>query len=197
MSVTAPSNSRTDIDRARMLLDPLKRQVLDALRQPHSAASLARSLEMPRQKLGYHLRALEAAGLVRLVEERRRRGFTERILLASTDAFDVATDLLAGPVFAQDRYASTYLVQAAAAVMRDVARMQTAADQAGQRLLTFTIEAELGFAHPGEIELFSKALGEAVGQLASRFMPGENRRLYHLIAATHPATAVAITKSIS
>ena len=63
-----------DADRARLALSPLRRRILRALREPGSASSLAAALKLPRQRIGYHLRALEAAGLVELVEERARRG---------------------------------------------------------------------------------------------------------------------------
>jgi DNA-binding transcriptional ArsR family regulator len=85
----------TDQSALRAALTPLRRQLLDRLRTPASAAQLADALEMPRQKLGYHLRALEAAGLIRLVEARKRRGFTERLLVAADYLID--PDLLAAP----------------------------------------------------------------------------------------------------
>ena len=138
-------------ERARLALDPIKSALLAALRVPGSAASLAKQLKLPRQKLGYHLRALEAAGLVRLVEERQRRGFVERVLVAEANAFVLDPMLLGGAdraVEAQDRYAAQHLVKAAGTVVREVTRMQGAAEKAGQRLLTFTIEADIGFAQP-------------------------------------------------
>jgi DNA-binding transcriptional ArsR family regulator len=61
-------------DRLRAALTPLRRRLLELLRVPTSATELAATLGLPRQKVNYHVRALEAAGLVRLVEERQRRG---------------------------------------------------------------------------------------------------------------------------
>lgn len=189
-----------DATQARLALDPLKRDLLSALREPGSAASLARRLGLPRQKLGYHLRALEAAGLVRLLEEKQRRGFTERVLVAEAGAFVLDPALLAGGgavVDAQDRHAAQHLVQAAGAVVRDVTRMRSAAEAAGQRLLTFTIEAELGFEQPRDFEDFSDALAKAVAELAGRYAPGAARRGYHLVIGAHPAVANAPIKPVN
>jgi beta-glucosidase len=63
--------------------------LLTRLRQPASATELADELSLGRQRVNYHLRALEAAGLLSLVEERQKRGCIERILLARAGAFVV------------------------------------------------------------------------------------------------------------
>ena len=64
-------------------LTPAWWQVLGAtLDEPLTVAEIARrvGLGLARQKVAYHLRVLEQAGLVELVELRQRRGFTERVL---------------------------------------------------------------------------------------------------------------------
>ena len=188
-----------DADRALLALDPVKRRLLEALREPGSAASLAKRLALPRQQLGYHLRALEQAGLVRLVEERKRRGFVERVLVAMAREYVLDPTMLAGShaVEAQDRHAAAHLVQAAGMVVREVTRMRSAAEAAGQRLLTFTIEAEVGFEKPQDFEDFSDALAKAVANLAARYAPGQERRGYHLIVGAHPAVAGAPAKPVN
>lgn len=192
--MTAPMALLDDADRVRTALSPIRRRLLAELQAPGSAASLAVALDMPRQKVGYHLKALEEAGLVNLVEERRRRGFTERLFTASADAYVIDPDLLAGPssrdlapeALTQDRYAADHLIRAAAETVREVGRMRQAADAEGRRLLTFTLDAEIAFAAPGDIERFATRLTEAVAALAAEFnTPGG--RPYRLIAATHPA----------
>jgi DNA-binding transcriptional ArsR family regulator len=178
-----------DADRVRTALSPIRRRLLAELQTPGSAASLAAALGMPRQKIGYHLKALEDAGLVNLVEQRQRRGFTERLFTASADAFLVDPDLLAGPApeaLTQDRYAADHLIRTAAETVREVGRMRQAADAEGRRLLTFTLDAEIAFAAPGDIERFAERLTQAVAALAAEFNT-EGGRPYRLIAATHPA----------
>ncbi|MEZ5256758.1 MAG: hypothetical protein R2705_07670 [Ilumatobacteraceae bacterium] len=65
-----------------------------------------------------------APGLVRLVEERPRRGLTERIVVASARSYAVSPDALgecgADPARA-DRLSTRYLVAVAARMIREVA----------------------------------------------------------------------------
>ena len=53
-------------------------------------------MDLGRQRVNYHLRELEKAGLVHLVEERQRRGCVERILAARADAFVVDPAVMGG-----------------------------------------------------------------------------------------------------
>src|SRR5215831_12231230 len=125
----------SDAAKARAALTPLRRELLDRLREPNSAASLAGQLDIPRQKLAYHLRVLEEAGLIKLVEERQRRGFIERVMVACADTFVLDPALVQSAAQqagdAQDRHASDHLVRTAAALVCDVARMREAADHEG------------------------------------------------------------------
>jgi hypothetical protein len=86
----------------------------------------------------------------------------------------------------QDQFAAEHLVDVAAGTVRDVARMQSAADAEGRRLLTFTLEAEVRFAEPGDVHRFTDALTEAVRRTVAEF-DAEDGRPYRLIAGGHPA----------
>ncbi|WP_350278238.1 helix-turn-helix domain-containing protein [Kribbella sp. HUAS MG21] len=173
-------------EKLRLALSPIRRRLLELLREPSSATQLAATLDLPRQRVNYHLRELEKAGLVELVEERRRRGLTERILRAS--AAVVVDPAVMGMAFTQiqDQYAAEHLVEVAAGTVRDVARMQSAADADGKRLLTFTVEAEVRFAEPGDVHRFTDALTAAVRRVVEEF-DSEGGRPYRLIAGGHPA----------
>jgi DNA-binding transcriptional ArsR family regulator len=178
-------------DKVRAALSPLRRELLNRLREPSSATQLAAAMGLPRQRVNYHMRALEEAGLVALVEERQRRGCVERILRARPGSFVVDPTVMSDDdAFTQihDQYAAEHLVGVAAAAVRDVARMQVKADAAGKRLLTFTIEAEVRFAAPGDVHAFTDELAEAVRRSAARFdSPGG--RAHRLVAFGHPAPA--------
>lgn len=163
--------------------------MLERLRQPASATKLAAELGFSRQRINYHLRALEQARLLELVEERPRRGFTERVLAARADAF-VVDPAVMGSVAAieeQDRCAAEHLIGAASAVVRDVARMQSAAQREGTRLLTFTIETELRFAAPADVERFCDRLAELVADTAASHSAGAGGRPYRVVLGGHPA----------
>ncbi|MGZ3447389.1 MAG: winged helix-turn-helix domain-containing protein, partial [Myxococcaceae bacterium] len=62
---------------ASALIDPARIRILSALREPDSAAGVARALGLPRQRVGHHVRALEAAGLLTCIGERRKRNCVE------------------------------------------------------------------------------------------------------------------------
>ena len=185
-----PSALLDDLDTALVALAPIRRRILSALGEPASAAGLADRLGLPRQNIGYHLNALEAAGLVQLAGERRKRGFTERLFVAARNhVLDPA--LMQAPVDpdaveAQDRHAADHLIATASSLVRDVARMRQAADAEGARLLTLTVEADVVFALPSDFEAFTEEVSAAVAALARKYS-GPTGRRYRLTAVAHPA----------
>lgn len=189
---TTPIRLLDDAQAARVALSPIRSRILEHLREPGSASSLAANLGLPRQKVGYHLKALEEAGLVTLHDERARRGFTERRFVAGADAFIIDPALIGAPetppaVDAQDRHAAEHLVATAAGMVRDVARMREAAGAGGKRLLTFTVETEIAFARPADLETFTDRLAEAVAALVREFDAPDGGRRYRIVAGGHPA----------
>jgi len=178
-----------DADKARQAMTPLRLRMLALLREPGSAATLAAALDLPRQKLGYHLHVLEKAGLIAPAGERQRRGFIERLFVAKAGSFVVDPSILGVPpaVEKQDRFAAEHLVARSAETVREVTRMQAAAAEEGTRLLTFTIEADIGFATPGEVEVFAERLTAMVAGLAEEFAPNGEGRRYRLLIGGHPA----------
>jgi DNA-binding transcriptional ArsR family regulator len=176
-----------DPDRLLAGLSPPRRRVLDALAEPASATALAERLGLSRQQVGYHLKVLERAGLVELVELRQRRGFTERVLRRSAQEFVVDPDVLPrGRVRDRDRHAADHLVGTASGVVRDVTRMQAAAQARGQRLLTFTLETEVALAQPSDVHAYTDALAEAVAEVTRRFHSPGGRR-HRVVVGGHPA----------
>jgi DNA-binding transcriptional ArsR family regulator len=178
-------------ERVRLALSPLRRQLLERLREPASATHLAAALGTSRQRLNYHLRALEQAGLIELVELRQRRGCIERILRATATAFVVDPSVVAADNstadVAQDRFAAEHLIDTAAGVVRNVARMQSNAQREDKRLLTFTIEADVRFADPGDVERFADRLADLVERAVSDFDSPSGGGRYRVVVGGHPA----------
>ena len=185
-----PSALLDDLDTALLALAPIRRRILTALTEPASATGLAEQLGLPRQNIGYHLNALEAAGLVQLAGERRKRGFTERLFVAAQNyVFDpgmMQTPPDPDAVEAQDRHAADHLISTASAMVRDVARMRQDAAAEGSRLLTLTVEADVTFAAPADFDAFTEEVSAAVAALARKYAALSGRR-YRLTAAAHPA----------
>jgi len=192
---TTPLELLRDPESVRLALTPIRRQMLEHLRQPGSASTLAALMGAPRQRLNYHLKALEEAGLVTLVEERPRRGFVERVLVARADAFLVDPSVMGERAMAdpdaQDRFAADHLLSTAADLVADIGRMRAAAEREGTRLLTFTIETEVAFARPADMELYAERLAQAVAAVSDEFNAKGGRR-YRVVVGGHPAR---LTKS--
>jgi len=174
-------------------LPPLRRRLLAELRRaPDSASGLARRVGEPRQKLNYHLRVLERAGFLELVEERQRRGCLERRLRVSARAFVIAPELLgapgADPEGAQDRFSSSYQIASLSRALTDASVLQRRAEQAGKRLPTLTLETEVRFAGAAERAAFAEELGAALARLVAKHgstAPGA--RAYRFVLAGLPA----------
>jgi DNA-binding transcriptional ArsR family regulator len=183
-----------EVDDLRAALGPVRRAVLERLQDPASATEVALALGMPRQRVNYHVRTLEQAGLVELVEERRRRGCTERIMRATARAFVVDPQLLgstAGPTHARarDRFAAEHLMTTAAATVRDVGRMVASADAQQKRLLTFTVETELWFREPADVHRFTTAAADAIARMAEQFTTPGTGRAYRVVLGGYPTPA--------
>ena len=181
-------------DTLRTALPPLRRRLLDRLREPASAVVVAGEFGLPRQRVNYHLRTLEAAGFLELVETRARRGCTERVLRTSARAFIVDPQVMAPAPAAgvrrsaarQDRFAAETLVNAASAVVRDVSRMQTRAGEQDVRLLTCAIEADVRLASPADFARLSALLATLVARAVADVGVAEGGRSYHVVVGAHP-----------
>lgn len=76
----------TEPEQLKALAHPVRTRLLNALEaEPASAKQLANRLELTHGNVGHHLKVLERAGLVEVVEERRVRALTERIFAPTYD----------------------------------------------------------------------------------------------------------------
>lgn len=183
--------------KAATLLDATRLLILAALREPESAAGVARALGLPRQRVGYHVRALEKEGLVALVGERRKGGTVERVLQATARSYVVSPEALGalGTTRAevQDRFSSAYQVAATARTLHDLAILQAGAAKAGKKLPTLTLEMEVRFTSAEDQRAFAAELTEAVSRLAARYHDAHSvqGRSFRFVLAGHPALSGA------
>lgn len=177
---------------ATVVLEPVRSRLLSELATPASAATLAARVGLARQKVTYHLNALEAHGLVRLAQERKWGGLTERLLVATAASYVVSPAVL-GPVAADpgrevDRLSASYLVALGARVVREVGDLVRRATEAGKRLATLAVDTEIRFRSAEDRAAFSTELTEAITKLASKYhdesAPGG--RVHRLVVVAHP-----------
>lgn len=177
---------------AMVALDPVRSTLLAALTEPASAAVLATRLGLPRQKINYHLRALEEHGLVRLAEERRWGGLTERLLLATAASYVVSPGALGAaandPRRTSDRLSARYLIAVAARIVREVGQLARRADQQDKALATLTVDTEIRFRSAEERSRFAAELGEFMTTAAARYhdQSAPGGRWHRVVMAAHP-----------
>ncbi|MCC5786155.1 MAG: helix-turn-helix transcriptional regulator [Phycisphaerales bacterium] len=177
---------------ATVALDPVRSRLLAELHEPASAATLAERVGLPRQKVNYHLRTLESHGLVRLANEKRWGGLTERRLVATASAYVVSPQAMGpaavDPERALDRLSASYLIALAARAVREIAGLIRGADKAGKHLATLSVDTVIRFRSAKDRAAFSNELAEAVKQLASKYhdesAPGG--RPHRLVILAHP-----------
>jgi DNA-binding transcriptional ArsR family regulator len=177
---------------AVVALDPVRARLLAELAEPGSAATLANRLGLPRQKVNYHLRTLEEHGLVRLAEERRWGGLTERLLVATATSYVVSPAALGeaatDPAKSQDRLSARYLIALAARMVREVGLLVRRAESGRQRLATLALDSEISFRSAAERAAFTEELTAAVTRLVARYHDASapESRPHRLVVAAHP-----------
>ena len=177
---------------AAALMDPLRVRILSELTEPRSAATLAQRVGLPRQKVNYHLRALEQRGLARVAERRQWGGITERRLVATAASYVVSPEAL-GPVASDpdrtpDRLSAGYLIALAARAVREVGRLVRRARAEKKRLATLSLDTEVNFATPADRSAFTQELGEAITSLVARYHnpSAPDGRVHRLLVLAHP-----------
>lgn len=181
---------RSDVDviddprAAAVVLDPMRVRLLAELDAPASAAALAARLGLSRQKVNYHLRALERHGFVEPAGERRHGGITERLLVATAGSYVVSPAVLGAvavdPARTPDKLGARYLIALAARIVREVAALV----RADARAPTFALDAEVGLASPEACAAFAADLAEAVGAVVQRHHV-DGGSPHRLLAAFH------------
>ncbi len=181
-----------DPDRAASILHPIRRRLLDALHEPDSAAGLARKLGLPRQAVTYHVRQLEADGLVSFVAERRKRNCVERVVEATARTYVISPAALgvlgADPSRVADRFSSAYQIAVASRLIGDVTTLRRRATAANKRLATLTLETQVRFETPADQHAFAAELTDALAQLARKYHRANavGGRTFTVVVAGHP-----------
>ena len=178
---------------AEASLDPVRSRLLAALAEPESASTLAAKLGLARQKVNYHLRALERHGLVELVEERRKGNMTERVMRATAASYVISPAALSAvapdPDRSPDRLSALWLLALGARLVKETGELLGRAKRARRPLATFGIDAEVRFASASERAAFAVELSAAVEGLISRYHDefAAGGRRHRLLVALHPS----------
>jgi DNA-binding transcriptional ArsR family regulator len=161
---------------------------------------VAAALDLPRQRVNYHVRALQQAGLVEEVGRRQRRGLAERLVRATAAHYLISPAVGAlgqTPTAAADRFSASYQVAVAARTIREVAELSTLANDAGKRLTTLTLDTEIRLATPAAREAFANELFETMTAVVAKYHDAGARdgRDYRVFAGAHPTYRAPESKS--
>src|SRR3954449_8690106 len=177
---------------AEVSLDPIRTRILQELVQPASATQLAVRVGLARQKVNYHLKALERHGLVELVEERRKGNVTERVLQATAASYLISPTALSAvapdPSRGPDQRSARWLLAVAGRLVREVGELITRSSAADKPVATVGIDSEVRFASAKDRAAFAVELADAVNGLVAKYhdeaAPGG--RPHRFVVALHP-----------
>ena len=178
--------------RAHALLNPTRLAIMEHLREPGSAASLARKLNLPRQRVNYHVRELQSHHLIELIEERRRGSVTERIYQRTAESYAISTEAIGNvgslPDKIADRFSSAYQIAHASRVVADLRALRAGAAEANKSLPTLLLELEVRFATAAARNEFTAELSEFIAELAKRYHDAKAPagRAFHVYTGVYP-----------
>lgn len=184
---------------AAVALDPVRSRLLAELAAPASAAMLAERLALPRQKINYHLRALEDHGLIELVEERRKGNMIERLLRSSAGSFVISPNALAlvapDPDHDRDQLSARWLLAVAARLVRDIGDLLVGAAASRTGLATFAIDGEIRFGSAAARSAFVTEASANLTELAQKYNDDvtEGGRMHRIVFALHPSVTRSST----
>lgn len=171
------------------LSHPTRVAMLEALREPASAAGLGRALGQSRQRVNHHLKALEEAGLVERVGTRQQGNFVETLYRAAARSFVVAPEVAwADPrriETLRSQHALETLVQVGERLQRDAVALLDRATFEGEQIASAAVSAQVCFATEKDRAAFMREHLEATRRLLERY--GVKRGVpYRAVLAVHP-----------
>lgn len=172
-----------DITQADALLKPKRVEILRHLAEPNTCTQIGGALGETPQAIYYHVKRLQAAGLVTLVDERRVRGIAEGIYQAVARSFWVSPECVGrlGPARPREEMLGLgYLLNLTEDMTRDLARLAS-----GPVVLpSFGIAGDIKLS-PEDGAAFVSELQRAFGEVLSRYSGGEGHT-FRLALACYP-----------
>ena len=180
-----------DIEALQVLGHPLRVRILEALREPGSAATVAREVGETRQKVNYHLKELERVGLVEPVSERRSGNFIETLYEAAARSFLVSPRVAWSDPRRVDalreQHSLERLVMVGAQLQRDAISLLDRAAFDGEQIASAAVEADVHFADEKHRAAFLDEYLAAVQKLCDRYGSADGLP-YRVVMAAHPAS---------
>ena len=187
-----------DVHQALALLKPQRIEMLKLMDQPRTCLELGKIFGETPQKINYHIKALQNAGLVEQVGERRVRGTVESSYQARARSYWLASDLvgqIGGAAIAQDQASLRHLLSLTDEMRGDIGHL---AQQVGKEIpsLGLSMHVELDdesrrSAFMADVQHMARILAHKYG--ATDGSEGEGnadaqppRPLFRLVLACYP-----------
>lgn len=179
----------SDPDTLQALGHPTRVQILDALREPGSAAEVARRIGQPRQRTNHHIHALEVAGLVERVGEKRTGNFVSVLYRSVARAFVVSPRVAWGDPrrlqAMRSQHSLETLVVLGERLQTDAAALLDRAAFDGDEIASAAVTAELRFADESDRSAFMNEYLEALAELMEKY-GSKGGEPYRVVLAAYP-----------
>jgi len=165
-----------EVDQAMALLKPIRLEILRRLDQPRTCDDLAEIFQESSQKIYYHVKALQEAGLVDKVSDKRVRGTVEGYYQARARSYWVAPSLV-GKIGSlqqtRDQASLRILLQLAEDVIEDTARLGSKSE-VGQPVASLSLSAQIHLADAAQRAAFLQELQTTFQNLALKYGVAED-----------------------
>ena len=185
-----PTQTLSGLPAIQALIHPIRIRMLAALREPATAASVARLIGHTRQKANYHLKELERGGLVCAVGERRKGNVVEQLFRATAGTYLVSPQIAWSggqrPQALRDQAALAALVDLGERVNRDACALLDRAAFDGEEISSAVVEAEVAFSDAEARSDFMRDYLEAIGPLLKKHGVKSAGAAYRVALAVYP-----------
>lgn len=173
------------------LFKPIRLELLTMLAEPRSCGQLAEIFHTSPQKVYYHIKVLERAGLVEKAYEKRVRGIMEGYYQAAAESYWLAPELinqLGGERRINGQMSLGYLLGLAAQVQSEIAPLLR---QEGD-IPSLGISAQVNLSRDANRAEFLEELQTAVQKIAEKYGSREDEEVngggknFRLVFACYP-----------
>lgn len=187
-----------DIDQAAALFQPLRVQLLKLMVEPRSCNDMAEVVGESPQKVYYHVKILERAGLVEKTSEQRVRGIMQGFYQAKARAYWLSPHIvgrLGGRRRAQDQMSLGFLLSLAEELQTQVAAL---AQQEREEVPSLGLAAQITLrdgneraAFMQEVQSLFQALARKYGRQSPDPVVEADDHTFQLMLACYPKPAAA------
>lgn len=167
------------VDQAAVLLKPLRVAMLREMSEPRTCPELAATFNETPQKIYYHVKTLERAGLVERSGERSVNGIAEGFYRARAHSYWLSPRLvrsLGGSQAVRDQTSLRMLAGHAEDMLEDVARL-TERSTSGEHVPTLSLAVEVALPSAARRAEFLNELRTTFEALARRYAPADRGEL--------------------